>query len=39
VAHELRSVAFAIATVSLASNTNIKGFASVAEALNWLRGG
>lgn len=39
VAHELKSISFAIATVSLASSTNIKGFPSMAEALVWLREG
>jgi len=37
VAHELKSIAFAVATIALASQTNIKGFASVNEALRWLR--
>ncbi|MFT3926714.1 MAG: STAS/SEC14 domain-containing protein [Myxococcales bacterium] len=37
VAHELKSIAFAIATVSLASNTLIKGFPNVADAMAWLR--
>ena len=37
VAHHLKSIAFAIATVSLASHTNIKGFPSRDEALAWLR--
>lgn len=36
VAHVLKSISFAIATVSLASDTNIKGFPAVAEALVWL---
>lgn len=38
VAHELKSISFAIATVSLASNTNIRGFPSMGEALAWLHG-
>ena len=37
VVHSLKSIAFAVATVSLASNTNIKGFSSASEALGWLR--
>lgn len=37
VVHELKSIAFAVATVSLASSTSIKGFASMREALGWLR--
>lgn len=39
VAHELRSIAFTIATVSLASNTSIKGFPSHEAALAWVREG
>lgn len=37
VAHELKSIAFAVATIALASQTNIKGFSSVQEALRWVR--
>jgi hypothetical protein len=37
VVHSLKSIAFAVATVSLASNTNIKGFSSLPDALSWLR--
>jgi len=36
VLHELKSIAFAVATVALASNTNIKGFSSLSDALGWL---
>lgn len=39
VAHLLKSISFAIATVSLASNTDIKGFPSLAEATTWLEKG
>jgi hypothetical protein len=39
VAHVLKSVSFAIATVSLASNTDIEGFPSLAEATTWLAKG
>jgi hypothetical protein len=38
VAHELKSIVFAISTVALASSTTIKGFATRAEALGWILG-
>ena len=39
VAHELKSISFTIATVSLASHTSIKGFPSREAALAWVREG
>lgn len=38
VAHALKSIAFAVVTVALASQTSIKGFATLEEALGWARG-
>jgi hypothetical protein len=37
VVHELKSIAFAVATVGLASSMNIRGFGSMQDALGWLR--
>jgi hypothetical protein len=36
VAHRIPSVGFAVATVALASQTNIKGFGDRSTALSWL---
>jgi hypothetical protein len=38
VAHTLRSIAFALATVALGSQTSIKGFGTLEETLSGVRG-